>query len=117
LKNSSEPTKRGYTFSTGILLTTGSTYNFTVVAYDTSGNFSKCVNDAGLNKTLSKLIYRTGDFNNSGGVVNLSDLSIFANDYNKTAWCRIASRITDINGDCSVGLSDLSIFAAEYGVI
>lgn len=114
LKDSAAPTKRGYTFNTTNLLTPGQTYNFTVVAYDSSGNYSQCVNDAGSNKTASKLIYHTGNLKNSG-TVGLSDLSILAGDFGKTSWCRIASHPSDINGDCTVNISDLSIFAGEYG--
>lgn len=115
LKSSTDATKRGYTFSTSNLLTPGLTYNFTVVAFDSSGNYSKCVNDAGSNKTRSKFIYHTGNLKNSGKV-GLSDLSILAGDFGKTAWCRIANHSSDINGDCAVNLSDLSIFAGEWGL-
>lgn len=114
LRDSGDATKRGYTFSTGSLLTPGQTYNFTVVAYDSSGNYSKCINDSGSNKTASKLIYYSGNLKNSG-VINISDLSILAGDYGRTSWCRIASHPSDINGDCLVNISDLNILASRYG--
>lgn len=120
LKDSSNTEKRGYTFNTGSLLTPGQTYHFTVVAYDTSYNYSKCINDSGANKTQSKLIYHTGNIkaSPSSGPVGLSDLSILAGDFNRTAWCRIAAtpHPSDLNGDCTVNLSDLNIFAGEWGL-
>ena len=114
LRDSGDATKRGYTFSTTSYLTPGQTYYFTVVAYDSSGNYSKCVNDSGNNKTASKLIYHSGNINNLG-TVDISDLSILAGDFGRTSWCRIASHPSDINGDCSVDISDLSILAGEFG--
>jgi len=115
LRDSGDATKRGYTFSTTSFLTPGETYNFTVVAYDSNGNYSKCVNDSGSNKTASKLVYHSGNLRSSG-TVGLSDLSILAGDYGKTSWCRIAGHPSDINGDCTVGISDLSILAGGYGL-
>ncbi|MEI7890704.1 MAG: hypothetical protein WCI36_01925 [bacterium] len=126
LRDSAATTKRGYSFTTGALLTPGLTYNFTVVAYDTSGNYSKCINDAGANKTASKTIFRSGNIKNSGlgsGVVNIIDLSMLANNFGKgygalagTPWCRIAGHPEDLNGDCRVNISDLSILASEFGL-
>lgn len=114
IRDINDATKRGYTFSTTNLLTPGQTYYFTVVAYDTSGNYSKCVNDSGLNKVANKSIYRTGKMTDTAGVVNLTDLSLFVFDWGKTNWCRLAGRKADINGDCTVNLTDLSIFAFEW---
>lgn len=113
LRDAGNATKRGYTFSTTNYLTPGQTYYFTVVAYDSSGNYSKCINDSGSNKTASKLIYYSGNIKGSG-VVNISDLSILAGDFGKTSWCRIAGHSSDINGDCTVNISDLSILAGSY---
>lgn len=114
LRDTAEETKRGYTFSTTNLLTPGQTYYFTVIAYDSTGNVSACVNDSGSNKTASKLIYHSGNLKNSG-VVDISDLSILAENFGSTV-CRIAGNPSDIDGDCSVGLSDLSIFSGEWGL-
>jgi hypothetical protein len=115
LKDSGDATKRGYTFSTTNNLTSGQTYNFAVVAKDGSGNLSKCGQDSGNNKTVSKEIFHTGNLRNIAGAVGVSDLSILAGDYGKPSWCRIAGHPSDINGDCLVNFTDLSIFAGAYG--
>jgi hypothetical protein len=122
IRDTAVPTKRGYTFSTGNLLSPGNTYYFTVVAYDTSGNYSKCINDSGLNRVKSKLIFHSGNIKNGGlgsGTVGISDISILAGDWNKgvggvNPWCRLAGHSSDINGDCKVNISDLSILAGEW---
>lgn len=120
IRDTALSTKRGYTFSnSATVLTPGSTYNFTVVAYDSSSNYSKCVTDGATYQTASKAIFRSGNIKNGGlgsGTVGLADLSLLATDYGKTNWCRIAGHPTDIDGNCTVGLSDLSILATNYGL-
>lgn len=120
LRDSAIPTKRGYTFSnSATVLTPGQTYNFTVVAYDSSNNYSKCVTDGATYQTASKTIFRSGNIKNNGiggGTVGLADLSLLATDYGKSNWCRIAGHPSDIDGNCTVGLSDLSILATNYGL-
>lgn len=122
LRDTAVALKRGYTFSTGNLLTPGQPYFFTVVAYDnaSSPNYSKCVNDGGANKTASKTIYHSGNLKDSG-TINSTDLSILAGDFGKgiggiNPWCRIAGHPSDISGDCIVNSTDLSIFAGEFGL-
>jgi hypothetical protein len=115
LRDVNDAGKRGYTFNTENFLIPGLTYNFTVVAYNQSNGYSKCVNDAGANKVKNKLIYHTGNLKNYG-TVNISDLSILAGDFGKTLWCRIAGHSSDINGDCGVNITDLSILAGEWGL-
>lgn len=114
LRNTADATKRGYTFSTTSLLTPGETYYFTVIAYDSTGNVSACINDSGSNKTASKLIYHSGNLKDSG-TVGLSDLSILAENFGSEI-CRIAGNPSDIDGDCDVDVSDLSIFSGEWGL-
>jgi predicted outer membrane repeat protein len=66
---------------------------------------------AGLNPTR-----KLGDINGDG-VVNLSDFTIFAEDYGKdtSQGAVLTSSYSDMNCDGKVDLTDFSIFAGQYG--
>ena len=56
-------------------LTAGTTYYFTLVAYDTSHNISTCTSE------ISHPVYYSADFNNDG-TVNSLDYTLLRNNYN-----------------------------------
>src|SRR5439155_26640420 len=60
---------------------------------------------------LAYCLYRAADFNGDG-VVNSSDLSIFAHWYGKTV--PPAPQNVDLNGDGVVNSSDLTLFAHAW---
>jgi len=88
-------------------LTPGSTYSYTVAAYDATGNVS-----AQSTVTPFTTVSKKGDINGDG-VVNISDLSILATNFTKSnmTWSQ-----GDLNADGVVNVYDLSILAVNWGI-
>jgi chitodextrinase len=87
-------------------LTSGTSYSYTVAAYDAAGNNS-AQSTASSFSTASK----PGDINGDG-YVNATDLSILATYYGKSAMTRSQG---DLNSDGVVNVFDLSILATYWG--
>jgi chitodextrinase len=87
-------------------LTEGTSYSYTVAAYDAAGNTSA-------KSTAVAIISaaQAGDINGDG-VVNVLDLSIIASNYGKTGMTLAQG---DLNGDGVVNIYDLSIIASNWG--
>lgn len=120
MKNASDATKRGYTFNGGSLLTPGQTYNFAVVAYDTSGNLSKCATtpQAATVATKSTLSY-AADLNTtetSFHEVDIFDFTILFENFGNTT-CGNVADITGPNssGACIVNIFDYNILFGDFG--
>lgn len=99
-------------FGNTLLLTPGTTYNFAVVAYDSSGNLSDCATGAGGVTTVSKSVSYAGDLN-TDNAVNTNDFTLFASDYGESI-CGPVNK-ADINNDCVVNINDFTLLAADYG--
>jgi hypothetical protein len=76
----SEGTTISYAFGGTTLLTPGSTYNFAVTAYDTTGNLSQCATTSGSATYVSKAVTYAADTDNSSKVDYL-DYGTFHNNY------------------------------------
>ncbi|HSW79214.1 MAG TPA: PQQ-binding-like beta-propeller repeat protein [Candidatus Saccharimonadales bacterium] len=87
-------------------LASGTVYNYTVTAYDTSGAESGKSVSVGLSTTGTA--GTTGDLNNDGHV-NITDLSIFLSHWGTTdAAC-------DLNHSGTVEIGDLSMLLSHWG--
>lgn len=78
---------------------------FTVYAVDSLGNQSAST-------SISITNHRLGDMNGDG-VIDLTDLSMFATDFENTGTLNYA--LSDMNGDGIIDLTDFSILAKAYG--
>jgi len=87
-------------------LSAGTSYSYTVAAYDAANNTS-----AQSSASSFSTVSQSGDVNGDGHV-NVTDLSILATNYGKTAMTRAQG---DLNGDGVVNVYDLSILAANWG--
>lgn len=85
----------------------GSTYSYTVVAYDTSGNTSGSSNQVSISVPATT---KTGDLNGDN-FVNIFDLSILLSHWNQTG----TNIPGDINHDGSVNIFDLSALLSAWG--
>jgi hypothetical protein len=95
-----------YTFNS---LTNGSTYYFSVSAYDTSGNLS-----AFSSPEVSKVIAATtkpGDANGDNAV-NIFDYNILIANYGKSL-CGVTN--ADFDGNCTINIFDYNVLIANYG--
>lgn len=79
--------------------------SFSVIGRDTSGNQSDTV-------SVNISLHRTGDISGDN-VIDLTDLSIFGTDWEKTEGFN--SLLSDMDNDGIVDLTDFSILAAAYG--
>lgn len=120
LRNAGDSTKRGYTFNGASLLTVGQNYNFAVVAYDSSGNLSKCATTSGSDTFVSKSnISYAADINTDGSSLHKVDIydyqTFFINYGNAT--CGNQADITGPNntGTCIVNIFDYNILFADFG--
>lgn len=120
LRNASDSAKRGYTFNGGSLLAVGQTYNFAVVAYDNSGNLSKCATTASLATVATKnTISYAADINVDGGSlhkIDIADYTTFVFNYGNTT-CGNVGDITGPNntGACIVNIFDFNILFVDFG--
>jgi chitodextrinase len=85
-------------------LTPGTSYSYTVAAYDASGNTSAQSSAKSVSTTLV-----TGD-DNGDGHVNIQDLSVLA-----ATWLSTTDLRADFNHDGVVNIVDLSILASNWG--
>lgn len=112
------PAKLRFSFSTTSVLNTNSTYNFAVVAYDTSNNPSKCATAPdGITNTVSKLVTFPADISNGTCTtgthcVNGADYSLLHAAYSVSV--AKPGNVADINGDDYVNGGDYSFLHAEY---
>lgn len=86
-------------------LTHDTTYQYTVKAYDTSGNAS-----AAAALSASTLPLKIGDLNEDN-VINVYDLSILLSAWNTTG----TGLVADLNHDNTVNIFDLSILLSNWG--
>jgi chitodextrinase len=86
------------------------TFNYTVKAFDASGNQS-AASAAGSFKTLQGTGSNYGDLDGNGSVA-LADLSIMLRNWNATG---VPVTQGDVNADGKVNLSDLSILLKNWG--
>ncbi|MFI5240735.1 MAG: fibronectin type III domain-containing protein [Candidatus Saccharimonadia bacterium] len=87
-------------------LASGTSYTYTVSAYDGAGN-----NSALSTGLVIKTVIKPGDVNGDGAV-NIIDLSILAQNYGLSGATRAQG---DLNGDGVVNILDLSILATNFG--
>lgn len=87
-------------------LAPGTTYSYTVSAYDYAGNES--AQSSAVNATTSSAVTVPGDCNGDGHVT-IIDLSILLSHYNQ------AYTACDFNSDGTVNIFDLSILLSNYG--
>lgn len=83
-------------------LTDGTSYNYTVVAFDAKGNTSSAASFTASTKTK-----KIGDLNNDN-VVNVYDLSILLTNFNTT------NPIGDLTSDGKVDVYDLSVLLTNW---
>lgn len=96
------PTTTTWQYSTTLSLGTNA---FTAYTKDSSGNMSSST-------TLTMSLHKLGDINGDG-VIDLTDLSMFATDWGNTGILNYA--LSDMNGDGIIDLTDFSILAKAYG--
>jgi subtilisin family serine protease len=102
LDSQSNKTITGKTNLTGL---TNGNHSLIVYANDTNGNI-------GYNRTYFS--YCLADINDNK-VVDLGDLVILSNSYNKNCGQAGYDSRADLNGDCSINLGDLVILSNNYG--
>lgn len=66
-----------------------------------------------ITSSISIVRHKLGDINGDG-ITNLTDISIFGNDWLKTS--NLGNRLSDMNTDGNVNLTDFSIVAKQYGL-
>jgi hypothetical protein len=79
--------------------------NFNVFGKDANGNSSSVI-------SVAIDLHRVGDISGDN-IIDLTDLSIFGSDWEKTG--SFNSALSDMDGDNVVDLTDFSILAAVYG--
>lgn len=98
-----------YVFSNTTYLTPGSTYNFAVVAYDSSTNLSNCAQTSGGASYVSKLVSYSADINNDH-YVDYLDYGLFHPNYNTT------NAGADFDKSGLVNYLDYGILHTDYGL-
>jgi hypothetical protein len=114
-RNVANPSALSFTFNNTTYLTPGSSYNFVVVAYDSSGNLSNCAMTSGSAKFINKpTVSYSADIDTSGPSlhkVNLMDYNLlFANFGNTTP-----GNIADLDKNNIVNLFDYNILFGDFG--
>ena len=103
--------------SAGMTYPTTTSWQTTVSLILGSNTLSIYGKDAAGNQTgtttTSILRHKLSDINGDG-VIDLTDLSLFGADWQKTAGS-LANPLSDMNNDGVVDLTDFSIFAKQYG--
>jgi hypothetical protein len=94
-----------YTFSN---LTNGSTYYFSVSAYDTSNNLSP-FSTPEVGKTITGSA-KPGDANNDGAV-NIQDYNLLVQNFGNTT----CGNVADFNASCKVDIQDYNVLVANFG--
>lgn len=102
-----------YAFGGTTLLTPGSTYNFAVVAYDTSGNLSQCATTSGAATYVSKAVTYAADIDNSGHV-DYVDYGTFHAHYGYSVGNANYSAASDFDKDGTIGYIDYNILHYDY---
>ena len=118
LRDSSDTEKRGFTFNNTNLLTPGASYNFVVVAYDTSNNYSKCSTSAsspdGSASVPKATISYAADIATTGPSfhkVDLFDYNLFFPQFGSTT----PGNIADFDKNGVVNLFDYNILFGDFG--
>jgi chitodextrinase len=92
-------------------LSSSTTYQYHVIAYDTSANLSTASSTIGVETQAGTIVSNNGDLN-ADGTVNFLDLSILLSHWGSTS--ATASQ-GDINSDGVVNFLDLSIMLSHWG--
>ncbi len=107
-RNGTQVATSATTSYTNTGLTYGTTYSYTVAAYDAAGNTS--AQTAALSVTTRK----TGDIDGNGAV-NIFDLSILLTNFGRTT-SQATNAAADINNDGKIDIFDLSTLLNNYGI-
>lgn len=102
-------------FSNTTLLTPGSTYNFAVVAYDSSTNLSNCAQTSGGASFVSKLVSYSADINTTGASnhkVDIQDYNILFSNFGSTT----PGNVADIDKNNIVNLFDYNYLFGDFGL-
>jgi hypothetical protein len=97
-----------YSFNNTTYLTPGSTYNFAVVAYDSTGNLSNCATGTGGVTSVSKAVTYTADIN-ADHYVDYLDYGLFHPYYNTS------NSTADFDKSGTVDYLDYGILHTDYG--
>lgn len=103
-----------YAFGGTTLLTPGSTYNFAVIAYDTSGNLSQCATGTGGVTSVSKAVTYSADMD-VNGCVDYRDYGSFHPHYGYSSGNGSYSATADFDKSGSVDYLDYGILHSNYG--